>query len=167
MMVVGTLALALLAGIAQAASKSDAFKVQPGTVVGLVSDVAGKSQAGVTVRMSGEGRVMEAVTDKAGSFALKNVVAGRYDLYVGGAQPAKVVATTDAASGLLYVVVPGQNSNAAMGGLGLGLLIVGGTGAAVGGSMVAANNGWIGGWYVNRFLNPTFNQHYDGQKVTP
>jgi len=162
MVAVGTLALALFglgAGVAQAAGKDNATKVQPGTVVGVVSDTAGKMQAGVAVKMTGEGRVMSAVSDKTGSFVLQNVVAGRYDLYVGGTKPMKVVASTEAANGLLYVVVQKQTANAEPG----TLLLIGGVvcGVVVGGTPIAANNEWIGGTYVQWYDNAS---GYDYQK---
>lgn len=175
MIAVGTLALALMglgAGVAQAASKSDAFKVQPGTVVGVVADASGKAVAGVAVRMSGEGRVVEAQTDKSGAFSLKNVVAGRYDLYVGGAKPSKVVASTEATSGLLYVVVEKPKSANAEPGSALLITgyIVGGVFVVGGGTAVAANNNWIGGSFVQAFDNvtgTTYQQDKKDKPVTP
>lgn len=170
MVAVGTLALALFglgAGVAQAAGKDNAFKVQPGTVVGVVSDTAGKIQAGVAVKMTGEGRVMSAVSDKAGAFALQNVVAGRYDLYVGGTKPMKVVATTDAANGLLYLVVQKSAVNAEpLSGLAVTGIIVGSTTAVAGGTAIAANNGIIGGSFVQGFDNLT-GTTYDQDKPKP
>ena len=171
MIAVGTLALALMglgAGVAQAASKSDAFKVQPGTVVGVVADASGKAVAGVAVRMSGEGRVVEAQTDKSGAFSLKNVVAGRYDLYVGGAKPSKVLASAEAATGLLYVVVDKPASANAEPGSAIfvSALVIGGGSAVVGGSFVAANNNWIGGSYVQFLDNVTGTTYQQDKNVS-
>lgn len=168
----GALALALLgtvAGISQAASKSDAFKVQPGVVVGVVADTAGKAQAGLAVRMTGEGRVLEATTDKSGTFSLKNVAAGRYDLYVAGGKPTKVVASADANGGLVYVVVQKQQTaNAEPGSLiVIGGIVVGSVVAVGGTSAILINNDVIGGSFAQFFDNVTGTTYQQDKKVSP
>lgn len=131
--------------MAYGAERPDTVRVRPGTLVGTVSDSTGQTLAGVQIRLAQEGETVALVfTDKDGRYELKDVAAGKYDVFVASERPLQLVATLDAETSVLRFIVGHRPAgHAQVGGLTLTATqwaILGGATAAAVVTPVVVNN---------------------------
>ena len=134
-------------GVLFGAPRSESLKVRPGTLSGAVCDSTGKSISGISLCLvSGDKVIAQAETDREGKYVLSNIAAGRYSLLVPGMPAMRVIASQDAETSTLKIVLPQTAGYASPKRtewvlIGLG----GGAMAAVGGAVTANNVGGGGG----------------------